>query len=472
MMLNAIRPVILSGGAGTRLWPLSRSDTPKQLLDLFGTGTLLQSAAARTAGVPGFAAPMVVAAADHRFQIAEQLRELGLVQPTIALEPCARDTGPAIFAAAAIAAAEDVDVLLLVMPADHAIGDNDRFFAAVRSGQQAARAGRIVLFGVRPTYAATGYGYVTANEPAEGEAWTVARFHEKPGRADAESLIAAGALWNSGVFLMSARTVLEEAERLEPTALASVRAAVAASRRDLDFLRLGETEFALAASMSFDRAILERTTRAAVISATFPWADVGAWSAVHALSRADENGNVLHGKVIAQHTRNAYLRSEGPALAVLGLENVIVVAAQDAVLVAAKDRDQEVRAVVDDLRAGGLREATEGVRVHRPWGWFQKIDNGGRFQVKRIAVAPGRALSLQRHQHRSEHWVVVEGEAEVTVGADVRAVRANESVYVPAGVTHRLRNTGTGFLYLIEVQTGHYLGEDDIERLQDDYARF
>jgi mannose-1-phosphate guanylyltransferase/mannose-1-phosphate guanylyltransferase/mannose-6-phosphate isomerase len=431
--MKRITPVLLSGGTGTRLWPLSREAFPKQLLRLLGDETLLQATARRVADQARFAPLIVVANAE----------------------------------------ASDAEALLLVMPADHHIADPGAFVAAVDAARPAAEQGSMVLFGLRPTSPATGYGYIRVG-PALGEnAYRVTRFVEKPDRTTAERYLADGDyIWNSGIFLLPAAVFLDEVARLEPDMIGICRAALEGATADLDFVRLAPEAFGRARSVSLDHAVMEKTARAVVVRAQFPWTDVGAWSAVADLTEKDAHGNATHGDVLTVEAQGCYVRSEGPLVAVSGVADLIVVATPDAVLVTSKTHDQDVKVVVDRLKQNGHHSAIETVQVHRPWGCFyQSLHNGDRFQVKRITVNPGAKLSLQKHFHRAEHWVVVNGTALVTRDGEQMLLRENESTFLPLGCVHRLENPGQIPLNLIEVQSGSYLGEDDIVRLEDGYGR-
>ena len=474
MTHGRITPVLLSGGTGSRLWPLSRETYPKQLLSLLGNKTMLQQTAARVGENANFNAPIVVANAEHRFAIAEQLRGAGVTGATMVLEPFGRNTAPAAAIAALIAGESDPDALILVMPVDHWVGDSAAFGAAMVAGVAAARQGKFVLFGVRPTSPATGYGYigVGAALPNTSGIHAVKGFTEKPALATAEKLLAANDhLWNSGIFLLPARIFIEELARLAPEVLAAARAALADATRDLDFLRLGEAAFKACPSISIDNAVMEKTGSAAVLPVDFEWSDVGSWSALWEMAAKDDAGNVAIGDVVMEDASGCYVRGEGPLVAAIGVEDLIITATPDVVLVSTKDRDQDVSKVVTRLKTNGHQSATQTQCVHRPWGYYQSIHAGDRFQVKRITVNPGAKLSLQKHFHRAEHWVVVNGTAIVTRDDEEILLRENESIFVPLGCMHRLENPGKVPLNLIEVQSGPYLGEDDIVRIEDVYHR-
>lgn len=471
--MTKICPVILSGGAGTRLWPLSRELYPKQLLPLASDRSLLQDTARRVTG-DEFTGPIVVCNDEHRFVIAEQLRQAGLRPRAIVLEPAARNTAPAVAAAAAFLVREDPGSLMLVLPSDHVIRDEAAFRAAVAAGAEAAGAGRLVTFGIKPTHAETGYGYIQRGAALpEVAAYAVARFVEKPDLATAKTYLADGAwLWNSGMFLFPARLFLAELATFEPAIAEAGQRAVAAAQTDLDFLRLDAAAFKTSPSKSIDYAVMERTTRAAVVPTDPGWSDVGAWSALWDIGARDAAGNVLTGDVIALDTKDAYLRSvDGTLLATIGLDNVVIVVTRDVVLAMDKRRAQDVKTVVDELKRRGRSEVATHTVVHRPWGSYETVDAGPRFQVKRIIVKPGAKISLQKHARRAEHWVVVSGTARVTRDEDSIVLRENMSTYIPLGAVHRLENIGAEPLHLIEVQSGSYLGEDDIVRLEDSYGR-
>lgn len=471
--LSAITPVILSGGSGSRLWPLSRQALPKQLLALVGERTMIQETALRAHGA-AFAAPTVICGQDHRFLIAEQLRAAGITDARIVLEPAGRNTAPAAAIAALMVAQDDPDGLLLLMPSDHVVARPDAFTAAVAIAAKAARQGALVTFGIRPSGPETGYGYVRAGQPLSGVegAFAVARFVEKPDRAKAEQYLAEGGhSWNSGMFLFSARAFLAEMERLEPGMLAACRDALAQAHRDLDFLRLGEAAFLACASRSIDYAVMEHAANAAVVPVEMGWSDVGSWQSLWEISAKDGDGNVFKGDVVAQAARGSYIRSEGPLVAAIGVEDMVVVASKDAVLVSRRDCSQAVKKIVERLEGDGRAQQARHALVHRPWGTYESIDAGPNFQVKHIIVKPGQKMSLQMHRHRAEHWVVVEGTALVTCDERQFLLQANESTYIPLGSKHRLENPAKTPLQLIEVQSGSYLGEDDIVRFEDTYGR-
>ena len=464
-----IYPVILSGGSGTRLWPLSRESHPKQFLPLAGRQTLLQATWARVRGVTSLA-PIVVANGEHRFMVSEQLRQVGCKPGTVLLEPNGRNTAPAIAAAALQAVADESDPLLLVLPSDHVIRDGDAFREAVAKAADAAETGQLVTFGIVPTGPETGYGYIKASA-GEG-ACPVEQFVEKPDLETAKQYVAAGTYyWNSGMFLFKASRYLEELGRLQPQMLAACKAAFERAKRDEDFVRLDKDAFAACPSDSIDYAVMEKTEAAMVVPLDADWNDVGSWAALWEVAEQDGDGNAHRGDVIASGCRNTLAWGDGRLVALLGLEDIVVVDTDDTVLVAHKDRVQEVKEIVGRLKAQGRSEANLHRKVYRPWGAYDSIDMGERHQVKRITVKPGASLSLQMHHHRAEHWIVVSGTAEVTCGDKVLLLTENQSTYIPLGVTHRLRNPGKLPLELIEVQSGSYLGEDDIVRFEDVYGR-
>jgi mannose-1-phosphate guanylyltransferase/mannose-6-phosphate isomerase len=469
-----LHPVVLSGGSGTRLWPLSRQNQPKQFLALMGDHSLYQETVLRASRLPGAAAPVTVCADDHRFMVGEQLQAVGIASGGILLEPAARNTAPAIALAALHLVARDPDALMLVLPADHLIEDEAAFRDAVAHAVGLAADGWLVTFGIRPDYAETGYGYILGGAPLrDGAGFAVERFVEKPDRPTAESYLAHGGYsWNSGMFLFRASRYLEELERHAPAIARAARQAYGDARRDLDFVRIDPAGFAASPSDSIDYAVMEKTDRAAVVPVSCGWSDIGSWSALWSVAGRDADDNRIDGDVIAVDSRRNLVRAaEHRMIATLGIEDLVIVDTPDATLVARKERVQDVKVLVDRLKAAGRTEHLVHRKVYRPWGSYDSLAVGPRFQVKRIVVNPGAALSLQRHAHRAEHWVVVSGVAEVTCGERVYEVAENESTFIPRGVVHRLRNRGKTPVELIEVQSGGYLGEDDIERLEDVYGR-
>ena len=476
-------PVILSGGSGTRLWPLSRQAYPKQFLALAGEDTMLQATWQRVAELAS-AAPLVVANEDHRFMVAEQLRQVGCTPAAIVLEPVGRNTAPAIAVAALQATADGADPLLLVLPSDHVIADAAGFRAAVAAATPAAQAGKLVTFGIVPTAAETGYGYIKAASDESTPTTTaqtqgarasavrqVAGFVEKPDAATAAQYLASGQyFWNSGMFLFKASRYLAELERHAPAMLTACRAAFEGAKRDTDFVRLDKAAFAACPSDSIDYAVMEKTDAAMVLPVDIGWNDVGSWSALWEVSEQDGDGNAHHGDVISIDSRNSYAYARR-MVALVGVDDLVVVETDDAVLVARKDRVQQVKDVVARLKAEQRTQAALHREVHRPWGSYDSIDMAEGFQVKRIKVKPGARLSLQSHTRRAEHWIVVRGTARVTRDNDVFELFANQSTYIPIGAKHRLENPGTEMLELIEVQSGDYLGEDDIVRYEDVYGR-
>jgi len=469
--MSTIVPVLLSGGSGTRLWPLSREMHPKQFLPLVGEHTMLQATWLRAAPLADGGRPIVVANEAHRFVVAEQLQQVGARPAAIVLEPVGRNTAPAIAAAALEAQRDTPDAVLLVLPSDHVVQQPGAFHAAVRAAMPAAQAGKLVTFGVVPRGPETGYGYIRASSGADATPVPVAAFVEKPDLARAQAYVASGEhFWNSGMFLFRADAYLAALERLAPAMLSAVRAAWAGARHDVDFTRLDAEAFAASPSDSIDYAVMEKTDNAVVMPLDAGWSDVGSWASLREVSPQDAHGNAHHGDVVAIDCRNTYAHGER-LIAMIGLEDTIVVETPDAILVGRSDRIQQVKDVVAELRSRDLPQAAWHRKVYRPWGAYDSIDNGPRFQVKRITVKPGATLSLQMHHHRAEHWIVVSGTAEVTRGDDVLLLAENQSTYIPLGVTHRLRNPGKVPLELIEVQSGSYLGEDDIVRFEDTYGR-
>ncbi|MDR7067774.1 mannose-1-phosphate guanylyltransferase/mannose-6-phosphate isomerase [Pseudoxanthomonas japonensis] len=463
-----LQPVLLSGGSGTRLWPLSREAYPKQFLPLAGDETMVQATWRRVEAIADLA-PIVVANEEHRFLVAEQLRQIGAPVPAIVLEPVGRNTAPAIAAAALQAMVDGADPLLLVLPSDHVVRDVAGFQRAVREASSAAEAGALVTFGIVPDAPETGFGYIQA-EAGEGLR-KVSRFVEKPDATTAQSYLDAGGYyWNSGMFLFRASRYLEELANVRPDIVEAVRAAHASARLDGDFVRLDKDAFAACPPDSIDYAVMEKTARAMVLPIDIGWNDVGSWSALWDVAERDADGNAHHGDVIAVDSRNSYAYAQR-LVALVGVDDIVVVETDDAVLVARKDRVQDVKQVVARLKEEQRSQAVLHREVHRPWGSYDSVDNGGRHQVKRIKVKPGAALSLQMHHHRAEHWIVVSGTAKVTRGDEILLLSENESTYIPLGVKHRLENPGKVPLELIEVQSGSYLGEDDIVRFEDVYGR-
>ena len=469
-MPSPIIPILLAGGAGTRLWPVSRDALPKQFLPLMGNKSTYQETLLRVQDAM-FAPPIVITGPNFHFFARRQAEEIG-VEATIVIEPMRRDSGPAIAAATAIAASRDPQAVVLALAADHIVPDADAFRTTCAAGRVAAEAGRIVTFGIKPTEPKTSYGYILPGEAIGNDGvYAVKSFVEKPDAATAARYVRDGYLWNSGNFLFRADVLLSELKRLEPEMFAAIEAAVAKAGTDLGFLRLQSEAFARAPQKSIDYAVMEKTDRAAVVRGNFRWSDIGSWDALFDITPRDSAGNVLQGSVVTMDASDCVVHSNDRLTAVVGVSGLVVVNTSDAVMVVPRARAQEVRELVGKLKAAKRPEATDHKRVHRPWGYYESIDLGERFQVKRIVVTPGGILSLQKDRHRAEHWVVVRGTAEVTIGDKVSAVHENESVYIPIGSVHRLANKGKIPLELIEVQTGSYFGEDDIERLDDVYKR-
>jgi len=484
-----IQPVILSGGSGTRLWPLSREQHPKQLLPLCGEHTMLQDTVLRWDAEPGEdrlneLPPIIVSNEEYRFIVAEQLRLAGKPAQAIILEPVGRNTAPALTLAALYASAEGHDPVLAVMPADHVIRDGRAFRAALRIAAKLAEQGALVTFGIAPATPETGYGYIRRGVPvtglSHGHAFVLDRFVEKPDQATAQGYVDSGEyFWNSGIFVMQASAWLTEIGRHRPDILEACRRAIAAPQQDRDFLRVDKEAFAACPADSIDYAVMEKVTgahadgsrRAVVIPLAAGWSDVGAWDALWSVRDKDEQGNVLQGDVMVHDTRDTLAISNGRLVACVGLSGLVVVETPDAVMVAAKDKTQEVKKIVEGLKRSGRAEVSAHRKIHRPWGHYDAIDDGERFQVKRIVVHPGASLSLQMHHHRAEHWVVVRGTARVTRGDEEFLLSENQSTYIPIGIRHRLENPGKVPLNLIEVQSGAYLGEDDIVRYGDQYGR-
>lgn len=470
-----IHPVILSGGSGTRLWPLSRAALPKQLLPLVSEHSMLQETVQRLAGLPDVGMPMVVCGNDHRFLVAEQMQEIGVERPALLLEPMGRNTAPAVAVAALALMEHEADGVMLVLPADHLITDVEGFHAAIARAVEAAKQGFLVTFGVKPDAPETGYGYIRRGEAlaALDDTYKVGAFVEKPDRATAETYLDSGDYyWNSGMFAFKAARYLQELEKHRPDILESARAAWLSRKADLDFCRLDAGAFESCPSESIDYAVMEKTDAAAVIPVDIGWSDVGSWSSLWQTAQGhDAQGNIVRGDVMLEQVGNSYVRAESRMVAAIGVEDMIIVETADAVMVAPKSQAQQVKRIVERLQDGERGEHLNHTRVFRPWGWFEQRDVGERFQVKRIMLKPGAKISLQSHQHRSEHWVVVNGTARVTRGEDVLTLHENQSTYIPAGMVHRLENPAAEPLHIVEIQSGAYLGEDDIVRLEDVYKR-
>lgn len=461
----------MAGGSGSRLWPLSRETMPKQFIPLLEGGLSTFQATLLRLADPTFVAPIVITNNDFRFIAAEQMIACG-IQGEIVLEPERRDSAAAIAVGAIVARQRDPEAVCVALASDHVVNDVEAFREDCKRAARLAATGLIMTLGIKPTHPSTAYGYLAPGEAlAEAGASRLARFVEKPKREVAEAYVDDGYLWNSGNFLFAARTMLSELARHAPEVLEAAEAAVEKAGRDLDFLRLDPESFARATPISIDYAVMERVEFAGMLAASFDWSDVGSWDSIHAIKPQDDDGNVLEGPAVALDTRRSMIRSEEMLTTVVGLDDVVVVATRDAVLVSSMAAAGKVKNLVERMKAAGRPEASEHLRIYRPWGWYQRIDMGGRFQVKRIHVKEGGQLSLQKHFHRAEHWVVVHGTAEVTLDDTIRVVHENESIYLPIGCTHRLKNPGRIGLELIEVQVGSYTGEDDIVRLEDIYAR-
>jgi mannose-1-phosphate guanylyltransferase/mannose-6-phosphate isomerase len=472
-MPATIHPVILCGGSGTRLWPMSRRALPKQFLQLVSERSMLQETVLRLSGLD-CAPPIIIGNGEHRFLVAEQLREIGVEPAAHVLEPAGRNTAPAVAIAALWLYEHDPQGVLLVLPADHLIREVARFQEAARQAARLAAAGLLVTFGIAPDSPATGYGYIERGPSLDGEpgAFRAARFIEKPDRDRAQDMTASGRFsWNSGMFAFSPQRFLEELERHRPDILSGARGAWQKAQRDLDFIRLDRDSFAACPAESVDYAVMEKTDAAAVIPVDIGWSDVGSWSTLWEVGAKDARGNVVRGDVHLNGAENCYVRAESRLVSVLGIKNAVVVETNDALLVADRSEAQKVKDIVGHLEGARRTEHLSHTRVYRPWGYYESIDTGDRFQVKRLMVKPGQALSLQMHHHRAEHWVVVSGTARVTRGEDTFLVAENESTYIPVGARHRLENPGKVPLFLIEVQSGGYLGEDDIVRYEDRYSR-
>ena len=463
-------PVIMSGGSGTRLWPLSRKNKPKQFLNLFGEYSLFQDTLGRLSGLTGLEAPIIVCNDDHRFMVAEQLQEIAISDAEIILEPCARNTAPAIVIAALQALSHGNDPLMLGLAADHIIQDNKAFHQAIKQAEIEAHKGHLVTFGIIPDSPHTGFGYIEAQDKKTPT--NVIAFVEKPDLIRAQQYLDSGHhYWNSGMFMFKASTILQEIERYSPEMLASCKQALESAELDLDFIRLDKTKFQTCPSNSLDYTVMEKTEKAVVIPLDAGWSDVGSWSSLWDNHDKDQNNNVLIGDVIVDKVTNSYIHAEHRLVSVLGVDNIVVVETPDAIMVANKDQAENIKTIVAQLQNTHRQEATLHRKCYRPWGYYDSIDAGERFQVKRISVNPGASLSLQLHHHRAEHWIVVTGTAEVTCGEKITLMSENQSTFIPLGTKHRLHNPGRVPLEIIEVQSGTYLSEDDIVRFEDNYNR-
>ncbi|WP_439366601.1 mannose-1-phosphate guanylyltransferase/mannose-6-phosphate isomerase [Bradyrhizobium sp. DASA03005] len=469
-MDKRIIPLIMCGGAGTRLWPASREVRPKQFLPLFGTRSTFQDTLLRVSDPSLFDRPIVITNASYRFMVLEQLAEIG-IEADVILEPMRRDSGPAIAAGAVFAQNRVNEAIVLALAADHVVQNNAAFVAACREGLTAANAGRIVTFGVKPERPATEYGYINPGEVISGEVHAVTRFVEKPDAVKASDYVNSGYFWNSGNFMFPASVLLDEYRRVDAASVEAITNAVNNAGRDLGFVTLEPEAFGAAKAISIDYAVMEKTARAAVVPVSCGWSDVGSWHAVWELSEKDALGNAAHGTAVFEDSRNCNVTTDSALVALEGVDDLVVVATADAVLVSRQKDANGLKRLVTKLKAVAPKVTEEHLKVHRPWGSYQSVDNGERHQVKRIVVKPGGRLSLQKHHHRAEHWIVVRGTAQVTVNETVKTVHENESIYIPMGAVHRMENPGKIQLELIEVQTGSYLGEDDIIRIEDDYQR-
>jgi len=467
-----IIPVILSGGSGTRLWPLSRKQHPKQYLPLASDNTMLQETILRLNGLDNLANPIIVCNADHRFLVADQCQQIDITNPVILLEPVGRNTAPAIAAAALQSLKQADDVVLLVLSADHVIQDVEVFHQAINIASQQAQEGKLATFGIVPTDANTGYGYIKSSKDNIDGVYKVEEFVEKPNLKTAQSYLEQGNyLWNSGMFMFKATTLIDELTTHSPKIIASVNNAVNNAKQDLDFIRLDKQAFESSPSDSIDYALMEKSDNVVVVPLDAQWNDIGSWSALHGIGNKDINGNVINGNVIAQDTSNTYIYANHHTITTIGVDSLIVVDTPDATFIATQDKAQEVKSIVESLQADGRDEGTIHRKVYRPWGWYDSIESGKHFQVKRLHVNPGAELSLQMHHKRAEHWVVVNGTATVVNGEEVLILKEGGSTYIPIGATHSLGNKTNEPLEIIEVQSGIYLGEDDIVRFKDSYGR-
>ena len=468
-----IFPVILSGGSGTRLWPLSRAMRPKQFINLVGKSSLFQQTLDRLQSVKNIQPALVVCNNDHRFMVAEQMQEMGQPSHAIILEPFARNTAPAIASAALHLAKDDANSIMLVLPADHLIHDTATFAQAVDEAAGVAERGSLVTFGIQPNHPATGYGYIKASSQSDGATVvSVEGFVEKPDRGTAEKYLEQGCyFWNSGMFMFRAATYIEELRKHAPGIVENVVAALDGATEDLDFLRLDTEPYASCEDISIDYAVMEKSSETKMIPLDAGWSDIGSWTSLWQTGEKDASGNVTHGDAVLENVSNSYIHAENKLVTALGVSDTIVVETHDGVLVTTKDHDQDIKKLVDRLKQDGRSETELHRKAFRPWGNYDCLDNGDRFQVKRIMVKSGECTSMQKHVHRAEHWIVVTGTAEVTIGDDIHILTENQAAYIPLGERHRLRNPGKVPLEIIEVQSGAYLGEDDIERFDDEYGR-
>lgn len=467
-----ITPVILSGGSGTRLWPLSRKQYPKQYLSLISEKTVFQETILRLNGIEGLTDPIIICNDVHRFLVAEQCQQIGIINPTILLEPNGRNTAPAVAAAAFQLLKYSDDTVLLVLSADHAIQDINEFHNAINIANKQAQDGKLVTLGIKPKDANTNFGYIKSSKNDKNGVFKVEEFVEKPDLETAKFYLTQGNyLWNSGMFMFKATALLEELTTYSLDIIKAVRLSVDKAKKDLDFVRLDKQAFESSPSDSIDYALMEKSNNIVVVPLNANWNDIGSWSALYDMWEKDNNGNVINGKAIALETTNTFIKTDQNMVVTIGLDNLIVVDTPDATLIATKDKVKKLNKVVEKLQQQERSEGQIHRKVFRPWGWYDSIDQGQRFQVKRICVNPGASLSLQKHNHRAEHWIVVKGTAKVTNGDKIELLSENESTYIPIGTLHRLENPGKSPLEMIEVQSGSYLGEDDIERFDDHYGR-
>ena len=471
-MNSLVQPIVLSGGSGTRLWPLSRMSFPKQFLDLVNDGSLFQGTISRINNHQ-FLSPIIMCNAEHRFIVEDQLKRIQKEAKEVILEPVGRNTGPAVLTAALVAAEKDPNKIILILPSDHLIEDKNKFTQTVISSIPSAQNDKIVLFGITPKEPHTGYGYIEVTKEKIKSAFNVKDFHEKPSKELAEEYVSKGTyFWNSGIFLFKAKTIIEAFESLEPEMVSACKAALKNAEKDLGFIRLREADYKKCENISLDYSVIEKITNVCCVPLEGEWNDLGAWSSVSEVTKTNELGNAKQGDVVFEESTNCYGYSQdGAKLALVGLENVIAVATKDAILITSKDKSENVKAIVEGIKKQNCNSAINHKRIYRPWGWYESLDQDERYQVKCLMVKPGAKLSLQSHHHRAEHWVVVSGSVNVTVDGAVSLLSENQSTYIPIGSTHRLENPGKIPALLIEVQSGSYLGEDDIIRYEDVYGR-